>query len=102
MEQALYLLWRVNLRNLVKNKLYICREWHIQPSEIDKMIYFEYEQMLKDIQEFNKEQEKQNKQEQKQYNSMMNQSKNMQNYSNMYKNAQQSLPSLPKVHLPKF
>lgn len=99
MEQALYLLWRVNLRNLVKNKLYICKEWHIQPSEIDKMIYFEYEQMLEDIQEFNKEQEKQNKEEQKQYNSMMSQSKSMQNYNNMYKNAQQSLP---KVHLPKF
>lgn len=70
----------------------------MQPSEIDKMVYYEYEQMLEEISEFNKEQEKRSKQEQSQYNSMMSQ-KNMPNYNQMYKNAQ---TTLPKVQLPKF
>lgn len=99
MEQALYLLWRVNLRNLVKNKLYICRDWHMQPSEIDKMVYFEYEQILEEINDFNKEQEKRNKQEQQQYDKMMQQSRKNANYNQMYKNAQSTLP---KVHIPKL
>lgn len=99
MDQALYLLWRVNLRNLVKNKLYISRDWHIAPSEIDKMVYFEYEQMLEDISEFNREQEKRSKEEREQYDNMMSKSKMNTNFNSMYKNAQSSLP---KVSIPKL
>ncbi len=99
MDQALYLLWRVNLRNLVKNKLYISRDWHIAPSEIDRLVYFEYEQMLEDINEFNKEQEKKSKEEREQYDNMMSKSKMNTNFNSMYKNAQSSLP---KVSIPKL
>ena len=99
MDQALYLLWRVNLRNLVKNKLYISRDWHIAPSEIDRLVYFEYEQMLEDINEFNKEQEKKSKEEREQYDSMMSKSKMNTNFNSMYKNAQSSLP---KISIPKL
>jgi len=99
MEQALYLMLRVNLRNLVVNKLYICKEWHIQPSEIDRLVYFEYEQMLDTIQEDHKEQEKRSKEEQKQYESMK---KGMPNMNTMMKSMNQSTPTLPKISLPKF
>ena len=97
MEQALYSMLRVNLRNLVKNELYICKEWHIQPSEIDKLPYYEYEWMIDEINEHNKEQEKRSKQEQEQYDSMK---KGMPNMNNIMKGYQQ--PTLPKVSLPKF
>lgn len=100
MDQALYLLWRVNLRNLVKNKLYISRDWHIAPSEIDRLVYFEYEQMLEDINEFNKEQEKKSKEEREQYDNMMSKSKMNTNFNSMYKNAQSSLPKvLSLIHI---
>ena len=85
--------------NLVKNKLFICKEWHIQPSEIDRLQYFDYETMLEEIDQQNKEQEKRNKEEQKQYQQMNSSMKNATNYNNITKQAQQSLP---KVHLPKF
>jgi hypothetical protein len=85
--------------NLVKNKLFICKEWHIQPSEIDRLQYFDYETMLEEIDQQNKEQEKRNKEEQKQYQQMNSSMKNMNNYNNITKQAQQSLP---KVQLPKF
>ena len=90
---------RVNLRNLVANKLYICKEWHIQPSEIDSMVYYEYEQLLDLINEDHKEQEKRHKEEQKQYDSMK---KGMPNMNNMMKNIHSNMPTLPKINLPKF
>jgi len=96
MDQALYLMLRVNIRNLVKNKLSIAREWHIQPSEIDRMVYFEYEQILDEIQEITKEQQKKNEEEEKRYQSMQ---KTIPNMNNMMSNMQRSLP---KVSLPKF
>lgn len=85
--------------NLVKNKLFISKEWHIQPSEVDRLQYFEYEMILEEIDQNNKEQEKHYKEEQKQYQQMQSSMKSMTNYNNMSKQAQQTLP---KVHLPKF
>ena len=100
MDQALYSLLRVNLKNLAKSKLYICKDWHIQPSEIDKLPYYEYEWMIEYINEDYKEQEKRSKEEQKQYDSMKKNMPNMNNMNNMMKGYQQ--PTLPKISLPKF
>ena len=97
MDQALYSLLRVNLKNLAKSKLYICKDWHIQPSEIDRLPYYEYEWMIEYINEDYKEQEKRSKEEQKQYDSMK---KGMPNMNNIMKGYQQ--PTLPKISLPKF
>lgn len=96
MDQALYLMFRVNIRNLVKSKLSICREWHIQPSELDRLPYFEYEQILEEVNEVAKEQAKKNEEEQKRYNSMQKTIPNMNNLtSSIGKN-------LPKMTMPKF
>lgn len=91
MESALYSTWVISLRNLARNKLQIAKEWNIQPSEIDKLPYFQYEEYLELIQEFNKEEEKRRKKEEKNYkipsmSSMMNSMKS----------------SMPKMSIPKF
>ena len=99
MEQALYSMFRVNLRNLVKNKLYIAHEWHISPSEVDKLVYYEYEWILEEIHEYNKEQEKQQKEERKQYEGINKNMPNMNNIGNTMKNYQNSLP---KISIPKL
>ena len=101
MEQALYSMLRVNLRNLVKNKLWISKEWHMSPSEIDQMVYYEYEWILDEINDYNKEQEKKSKEEQKQYDSMK---QSMPNLNNMSHTMQKNMPnmSLPKISIPKF
>lgn len=96
MDQALYLMFRVNLRNLVKNKLGIAKEWHIQFSEIDHLPYYEFEWILEEIDIVTKEQQKKNEEEQKRYQSMQKSIPNMNNITN---NMQRSLP---KVSLPKF
>lgn len=96
MESALYSMWRVDVRNLVRSKLYICRDYHIQPSEIDRMVYFEFEYIIEDVNKEAKEQEKKNKEEQKQYESMRK-------GTSSYKTPQApKMPSMPKVSIPKF
>lgn len=95
----------IDLRNLVKNKLFICREYHIQPSEIDRMQYWEYEWYTDNIKEITKEQEKQQKEQEKEY-------AGMRNPTSMMRNAQQSIPkvsapsmpsiSIPNINIPHF
>lgn len=98
MESALYSIWQVDVRNLVKNKLYICKEYHIQPSEVDNLVFFEYEWMLEEINKEAKEAEKRQKEENKKYGSMGR----MPNYNQMMSNVGKSMPSLPNFSMPKF
>lgn len=87
----------INLRNLTKNKLFICKEYHIQPSEIDKMQFWEYEWYTDEIKEISKEQEKQQKAQEQEYDSM----RSSINTSSMMRNAQQSM-KMPTINMPKF
>lgn len=77
---------------MVKNKLFIAKEWHIQPSEIDSMVFYEYEWMLEEINIIQKEQEKQNQEEEKKYASMQK----------SFKQPKMTMPTMPKFNMPKF
>ena len=46
---------------MVRNKLYIAKDFNIQPSEIDRMAYYEYEQLLDDIKELREKEEEDTK-----------------------------------------
>lgn len=65
-------MFRVELRPLLRNKLHICKDYHIQPSEIDRMPYYEYECLLEDINAYVKEEEERQKKEQESYNEQRN------------------------------
>lgn len=88
---------------MVRNKLHICKDWHIQPSEIDRLPYYEYELICQEINIINKEQEKEDKKQQKQYDSMQK-SMNPSSYMNQMKHSMPSMNniSMPKVNMPKF
>lgn len=98
LEHAIYMMFRISLKNLVKNKLYICKEYHLQPSEIDRMVYYEYEWILEEINILQKEQEKQNEAQQKEYDSMH---KNM-NPNSMMRNMQSSMPNMGSMKMPNM
>ena len=103
----IYLTYRVDVRNLVRNKLYICRDYHIQPSEIEKLPYYEYEYMLEDINQIQKEQEEEQKKQQEQTDNMyvnMNPSRMMSDISSQMKMPSMSNfnMSMPKINLPKI
>jgi len=83
---------------LVRNKLYICKEWHIQPSEIDRLNYYEYELICQEINIVQKEQEKQQKQQEKEYSGLKN-SMNPNSMMNSMAN-NMKMPSMPKINMP--
>ena len=83
---------------MVKNKLIIARDYHIQPSEIDELVFFEYEYILEDITKEQKEAEKKNKEEQKQYSGPGK----VPNYNQISSSLSRSMPSLPRITIPKL
>ena len=86
MEFAVFSMFRVDIRNLVKNRLYIAKDFNIQPSEIARMPFYEYEFLLEDIKEFAEEEKKKNKEQEDKYGNMKP--------SSMLKSAQRSIPSI--------
>ena len=96
----IYALFRIDIEQLIKNKLYICKDYHIQPSEIMKMPYYEYEIILEEIKAIQKEQEKENEKQQDQMSAI----KKNYNPSSMMQGATKSIPnmSMPKISIPKF
>ena len=92
-------MFKVNTEASVKSNLYICKEYHILPSEISIMPYYQYEIILEEIKLIQKEQEEQNKAQEKEYSSMRNQY----NPQNMMKGMNQmGQMSMPKISIPKF
>jgi len=89
-------MYRIDVRSLVRNKLFICRDYHIQPSEIDRMAFYEYEYMLEDVKQVQKEQEKENERQQKEHDSM----RHSMNPNTMMRNMSQSMPNMSNMKLP--
>lgn len=93
MESVVYSIYKVNVVNSVRNSLFICREYHIQPSEILRMPYWIYEEYLANIKDIQKKEEKEQKDQDKRYNNMMPKMPSM---------PKMSAPSMPKISIPKF
>lgn len=93
MESAVYSIYKVSVVNSVRNSLFICREYHIQPSEILRMPYWIYEEYLANIKDIQKKEEKEQKDQDKRYNSMMPKMPSMPKIS---------APAMPKISIPKF
>ena len=93
MESAVYSIYKVSVVNSVRNSLFICREYHIQPSEILRMPYWIYEEYLANIKDIQKKEEKEQKDQDKRYNSMMPKMPSM---------PKMSVPVMPKISIPKF
>ncbi len=99
----------INLENLIKNKIYIAKEYHIQPSEIDRLPFYEYEIYLEQLNIIAKKQEEENKRQQEEYDGMrssMNPARmmnTMQNSNNSPMKAPKvSAPTMPTVSMPKM
>ena len=67
MEYATYSRFHVDVRNLVKNRLYITKETHVQPSEYESWPYYEYEYFIEDLREYIENENKKNEEENKKY-----------------------------------
>lgn len=56
-------LFQVNITRMIQNKASLAKNFHVQPSEIDRMQYWEYEMFIKELSDLveqeNKQQEEQ-------------------------------------------
>ena len=56
-------LFQVNITRMIQNKASLAKNFHVQPSEIDRMQYWEYEMFIKELSDMveqeNKQQEEQ-------------------------------------------
>ena len=109
--KIVYDMFRINLENLIKNKIYIAREYHIQPSEIDKIPFYEYEIYLEQMNLIAKKQEEENKKQQEEYEGMrssMNPAKMMSGMKSsmsmpkMPTISSPSMPKMPTISIPKI
>jgi len=73
----------------------------MQPSEVDKFVYYEFEWILEEIKILQKEQEKQQEEQNKEMGSM-NPSRMMNNMTSGFKMPNLSSMSMPKMNIPKF
>lgn len=96
MESAVYSLYQVDVRNLVKNRVYITKNIGIQPNEYRDWPFYEYEFLLEDINEYIEEENKRNSEEND--TGSFKQDKVMRDMKGMMKNAQSGfkMPSIPK------
>ena len=99
LENSVYALFKIDLVGLVSNKAVLCKDpFCLQPSEIDKMRYWEYELFMDAINKRLKEENKQNEEQQKKYGDM--------NPKSMMSQAQKSMPKMPAApkmpSMPKF
>lgn len=95
MVSSIYSLWKVNIENLVVNKVHICRNFHIQPSEIERLPYWEYEMMMK---EMNETADKENKgQEEGKYDPKHYMDHAMSSSNKMMSSHMPKMPSMPKI-----
>lgn len=89
MELAVYSQFKVDIESLVRNKVHIARNFHIAPSEIDRLPYWEYEYMQKEMTDtIKKEQEEQEKQ---------NRGYDVSGMQHQMSRSMPKMPSMPKI-----
>lgn len=99
-ESAIISLFHIDILNFIKVKAAFAKEFHIQPSELDKMPAWEYELFLKEINNLIKEENEKNQKDQDKhgYNDMkkMANPRYIQNMSNKSMKGM-NMPSMPKM-----
>lgn len=92
MDSAVYSLFKVDIRDLVRNRLYIAKNGNIQPNEYADWPYYEYEFLKEDIEEYLEEEKKRNEEEEERYKSQSSINSQIKAYQSSIKQ-----PKLPKI-----
>ena len=106
MALSIYSLFKVSIENLVRNKVVICRNFKIQPSELMCMPFWEYEMTLKEcenIVEEEKEEEKKNQEDGQGRYKVPSINQYQRQSNQMMKGYQHQIPSIPSMpRMPKI
>ena len=97
LEYGIFTLWKINVVNLISIKASLAKNFHIQPSEIDKMPMWEYEMFIDEMNKQVKEENKQQQDEMDKYH--VSDYQKMANPKNLNKMMN---PKMPNMSMPKF
>ena len=101
MESNLYSLLKVDIRNLVRNEASLLKYQRMQPSEVERLPYWQYELLIDAIIELNKEEkEEQEKEEQKNGNYKL--PKGVPTMNDIKKMSSGSGMKMPSMKMPKI
>jgi hypothetical protein len=96
-EYSIFGLFTIDLHNYIYIKAILAKEFHIQPSELDKMPAWEYELFMHEINKAIKEENKRNQEEEDKFNVRdMRKMAEEKNFNKMRNDAMKNIPSYPK------
>lgn len=90
MALSIYSLFKIDIQNLVRDKVLIVKKFFIQPSEIDRMPFWEYEMVREQIIKFMDDEAKQHEQQKAEFDSRKNDVK------------MPKTPKMPSIKTPKL
>lgn len=90
-------MFRINLVEHIKMKAALAKQFHIQPSEIDKMPYWEYEIFIKQINDLVKDENDKQKSEMDKYH--VSEYMNMARPGNINKMMSNAQPKMPNMNM---
>lgn len=99
-EYDVFSLIKMDLNDLVKVKASLAKNFHIQPSEVDKLPAWEYELFIKHLNNLVKEENDQ--QEHKTEYNEINKYKKLASPSNINKMVSGSMPNMSNINMPKI
>jgi len=98
LEYSIFGLFTIDLQNFIYIKAILAKEFHIQPSELERMPAWEYEMFMQEINKAIKEDNKRNKEEEDKYNvNDMRKMTERRNIDKMTSDAYKKVPNVPSV-----
>ena len=95
MEMSIFRTFQIDLLRLIKNKVVLCKNFNLQPSEVDRMCFYEYEYFIAEVQDtIKREQEAKEEQEN-------NQNQNFSS-SKFMRQAKANMPNFSTMKYPKL
>jgi hypothetical protein len=98
LEYSIFGLFTIDLQNFIYIKAILAKEFHIQPSELERMPAWEYEMFMQEINKAIKEDNKRNKEEEDKYNvNDMRKMADRRNIDKMTSDSYKKVPNVPSV-----
>lgn len=98
LEYSIFGLFTIDLQNFIYIKAILAKEFHIQPSELERMPAWEYELFMQEINKAIKEDNKRNKEEEDKYNvNDMRKMADRRNIDKMTSDSYKKVPNVPSV-----
>ena len=99
-EFAIFALFRINLIECIKVKVALAKQFHIQPSELDRMYFWEYEIFIMQLNDMVKDENESQQAELDKYHvgEYMNMARPG-NISKMINKSQPKMPSIPNINI---